>query len=195
VNFDVIIIPSSRSSRSLINGHEKGSLPPKYVGGMTQNGVRNLKIFAEEGGILIFLNSSCNMAVSSFSLPVRNVLSEVKKQEFICDGSLLRNEFDISHPLAFGMPKTGAVVFENGCAFEILPTFGEKENITSAAKFPGENLLMSGWIFGEKKIRNKSTILDVPLKKGKVILLGFPVQFRGQPYGTFKLLFNAVLYH
>ena len=53
---------------------------------------------------------------------------------------------------------------------------------------------MSGFIYGERLIQQKSAILDVSLEKGKLILLGFPVQYRGQPYGTFKILFNAIYY-
>ena len=53
---------------------------------------------------------------------------------------------------------------------------------------------MSGWIYGDKVIRQKAAILDILYRKGKIILLGFPVQFRAQAYGTFKLLFNSILY-
>jgi len=55
-------------------------------------------------------------------------------------------------------------------------------------------MLMSGWIHGEKLIKDRSAVLDVAYEKGRLVLLGFPVQFRGQPYGTFKLLFNAIFY-
>ena len=34
-------------------------MPPQYVGGITEAGVRNVKKFVEEGGILVMLNSSC----------------------------------------------------------------------------------------------------------------------------------------
>ena len=82
----------------------------------------------------------------------------------------------------------GAGVFAESCAFDIMPSFGSKKEPRSAAKYAGENLLMSGWIHGEKLIRDKSAVLDVPLGSGRVVLLGFPVQFRGQSFGTFKLL-------
>ena len=53
---------------------------------------------------------------------------------------------------------------------------------------------MSGWIYGDKTIRQKATIMDIPYGQGKIILLGFPVQYRSQSYGTFKLLFNSIYY-
>jgi hypothetical protein len=60
--------------------------------------------------------------------------------------------------------------------------------------YPEENPLMSGWIYGDRVIRQKAAILDIPYGKGKIILLGFPVQFRAQSYGTFRLLFNSIFY-
>jgi len=92
------------------------------------------------------------------------------------------------------MPKEAASVFSESCAFDIMPSFEGKAEPKSVAKYPAENLLMSGWIYGEKYIHQKSAILDLPTSKGKIILLGFPVTFRAQPWGTFKLLFNSVFY-
>ena len=42
--------------------------------------------------------------------------------------------------------------------------------------------------------RKDAPSVELPLGSGRVVLLGFPVQFRGQSFGTFKLLFNAILY-
>jgi len=193
-NYDVIIIPHSRRPESVVNGNAKGTMPPRYVGGITANGVRNLKLFVENGGTLIFMNGSCNFAIDYFDIPVRNVLKGIKRGEFICDGSILRMEFDTSHPLAYGMPKEAGTVFDSGCAFTITPSFDSKKQPLSAAKYPEENPLMSGWIHGGRIIRQKATVLDVPYGKGKIILLGFPVHNRAQPYGTFKLLFNSIFY-
>jgi len=193
-NYDVIIMPHTRRPESVVNGHAKGTMPPKYVGGITANGVRNLKLFVENGGTFIFLNGSCNFAIDYFDIPVRNVLKGIKRGEFICDGSILRMEFDASHPLAYGMAKEAGTVFDSGCAFTLTPSFDSKKQPLSAAKYPEENPLMSGWIHGDRIIRQKATVLDVPYGKGKIILLGFPVHYRAQPYGTFKLLFNSIFY-
>lgn len=193
-SYDVIIMPDTYRPEAVINGYAKGTMPPKYVGGITPNGVRNLKLFVEGGGILIFINNSCNLAIEHFSLPVRNVLKGIKREDFVCSGSILRMEFDTSHPLAYGMPKEAATVFESSCAFNTIPSFDSKEQPQSVAQYPEENPLMSGWIYGDKAIRQKATIMDIPYGQGRIILLGFPVQYRSQSYGTFKILFNSIFY-
>ncbi len=193
-NYDVIIVPSARRSESVVEGHAKGSMPPQYVGGITPNGVRNLKSFVMNGGALIFLNAACSLALEHFDIPVKNVLQGVERQKFVCDGSILRMEFDSEHPIAYGMAKETGTIFDGSCAFTVMPSFESSGEVKTIAKYPGENPLMSGWIFGDSLIRQKSSIVEVPYGKGKIILLGFPAQFRAQPYGTFKLLFNAIFY-
>lgn len=193
-NFDVIIMPDISRPEAVINGYAKGTMPPQYVGGITANGLRNLKLFIENGGTLIFMNAACNLALDYFNLPARNVLKGVKSENFVCTGSLLRMEFDTSHPLAYGMPKEASTVFESSCAFDILPSFESQKQPIIVAKYPEEDLLMSGWIHGAKIIRQKAAILEIPSLKGRIILLGFPVQFRAQPHGTFRLLFNSIFY-
>ena len=37
-------------------------------------------------------------------------------------------------------------------------------------------------------------LAEVPFEKGRIILFGFPATYHAQPYGTFKLLFNAIFY-
>ncbi|MGQ9801649.1 MAG: M14 family metallopeptidase [Candidatus Saccharicenans sp.] len=192
--YDTIIIPDHYSPELLLNGYHKGDMPPDYVGGLTERGVNNLKQFVKEGGTLVFLNSSCNLATSQLKPAVRNVLEKAKRDEFNCSGSILLAEFDRTHPVAYGMDSQQPVVFAESCAFDVFPSFDQKNSPRIVAKYAGDNLLLSGWIYGEKLIQQKAAIVEIPLEEGRLVLLGFPVQFRAQPRGTFKLLFNSIFY-
>jgi len=64
--------------------------------------------------------------------------------------------------------------------------------VTTAASYSDNLLLLSGWIFGEDHIRNRAAICEVEYGAGRIVLFGFRVQFRGQPHGSFKFLFNAI---
>ncbi len=211
--FDVVILPDQRAA-SIINGHRKGTMPQAYVGGITMDGVDNLKVFVEQGGVLFCNRSSAALAIEYFKLPVKNVLKGVKPDSFNCPGSLLKVIFDSSHPLSYGLPERSMAYFSHGSAFEIISdTAGIKQdkknnpaqqaNVSSekadrspriVAGYPDDLLLISGWLIGEELIRKKAAILDVPYGKGRIILSGFNVHNRAQSYLNFKLLFNAVYF-
>ena len=192
--YDVIILPDMSASE-MIQGHAPGTLPPEYVGGIGTTGVANLRTFAENGGTLVCLNNACELPIKHFGLEVINVLEESnqanahesKKNTFFCPGSLLRVFIETTHPIGYGLDRETAVFFKSGPVFEVR---GGK----AVASYPNFNPLMSGWIEGEKRIRQKAAALDVNLGKGHVVLFGFKPQHRAQSHGTFKLLFNAIYY-
>jgi hypothetical protein len=192
--YDVIILPDMSASE-MIQGHAPGTLPPEYVGGIGTTGVANLRTFAESGGTLVCLNNACELPIKHFGLEVINVLEESnqanahesKKNTFFCPGSLLRVFIETTHPIGYGLDRETAVFFKSGPVFEVR---GGK----TVASYPNFNPLMSGWIEGEKRIRQKAAALDVNLGKGHVVLFGFKPQHRAQSHGTFKLLFNAIYY-
>ncbi len=193
-SYDVIIIPDGSRPDAIVDGFPRGTMPAKYVGGITANGLANLKSFAEAGGTLIFMNEACNLAADRLGLPVRNVLKNAKPEEFNCSGSIIRAEFDAGHPIAYGMPAEGAVVFADSCAFDTFPSFEGGKEVRTPARYGAEDVLMSGYIHGEKLIQRRASIVDAPVGKGRIVLLGFPVSLRGQPRGTFKLLYNSIFY-
>ena len=44
----------------------------------------------------------------------------------------------------------------------------------------------------EKYLANTSAMLNVNYGGGNLVLFGFKPQFRGQPRGTYKLIFNSI---
>jgi hypothetical protein len=191
--FDVIIFPN-QSANSIINGHKPGTMPPQYVGGISQQGVSNLKQFVEAGGTLITLGSACDLPIKQFGIPVKNVLHSVKREEFVASGLLVKIDCNQKHPIGYGMPEEAVGFFANSPTFDIIPSFKNSDQPAVIVKYPNKDILVSGWMMGDKLIKNKAAVVEVPLGKGKLVLLGFRVQHRGQTIETFRLLFNSIFY-
>jgi len=110
---------------------------------------------------------------------------------FFCPGSLLRNEFDTNHPIAFGMPEEWPVFFRYDQAYRLKPAFGAEAEVVS--RYPAEGpIAASGWLLGEDLLRDQANVIAFKVDRGTVIALSSQVAFRTQPRVTFKLLFNAM---
>ncbi|MCS7364096.1 MAG: M14 family metallopeptidase [archaeon GB-1867-035] len=184
--FDVIIIPSQKLE-NIIEGRKEEDYPPEYCGGIGEIGVENLNNFVINGGTLITLNQSCMLPIKKMWIPVSNALEGVSEEEFYVPGAILRAIVDNKHPIGYGMPIDAAVLFVNSPAFKCQEKY-------VVARYPPTNPLLSGYILGDKYLHNLAAIVDIPKGKGRIILFGTPVQFRCQTPGTFKMLFNALLY-
>lgn len=159
---------------------------PEHVGGIGAQGVAALDAFVREGGTLVTLSTASELPMQFFALPVRNA-ARGSETGFYSPGSLLRATVDTTNPLAFGMPKD-AVVFSNGGPVMDVTAGSAK----SVANFVRRDLLASGWLSGERSVLGKSILVEAAYGKGRVVMYGFRVQHRGQPFGTFKLLLNAL---
>ncbi len=185
-DFDVIIFPDLRG-RAIIDGVPEKATPPEYSGGIGEVGVKHIREFVQNGGALITLNSAAEFPMKQFYLTIENNVEGVDRKNFFIPGSILKVLIDTKHPIAYGFERDGAVFFRRS------PVFGVKEG-KAVVRYPVHNPLLSGWVNGEKYLYNKAALVDVPLEKGRIILIGFPVQYRGQTNGTFKLLFNSIYY-
>ncbi|WP_305982526.1 M14 family metallopeptidase [Roseivirga thermotolerans] len=187
--YSALIFPS-QSGRGIMQGHSQGRMPEKFVGGIGEEGVKALDTYAKSGGTIIFFDASSDFAIEQFKLPVKNVLSGLKDTEFFIPGSLIRTDIDTSNPLAFGMMNQVAASFDNSGAFAVE---SGAQGIEEVARYASDDLLMSGWAMGEEKyLANTSAMLNVNYGGGNLVLFGFKPQFRGQPRGTYKLIFNSI---
>ncbi len=174
----------------MLDGYAKGSVPPQYEGGIGADGVRALDAFVRGGATLVCFNRGSLFAIDQLHLPVKNVVATARRQEFFTGGSILQVEVDPSQPAMAGMPDRAAVFVDSSPVFET--TDGFKGEVLARYQSAGSPL-MSGYLLGEKLLNGKIAALNVRLDKGQVVLLGFRPQWRGQPFGTFRVIFNALL--
>ena len=198
--FDVVLIPDS-PARAILSGRQPpraqapsdgGSLepqtPPEYRGGIGEEGVASLKAFVEAGGTIVTLNNASGLYAKKDSGAVENALDSVDKKAFFIPGSILQVSVDPTNPIAFGSAPTVPIFYEDGPAFKVT---GDAHSVAS---FTTDQPLLSGWILGGQFLKGTSVIAQEPVGKGNLILFGFRPQYRAQSEGTYKFLFNALLY-
>lgn len=203
---------------TILTGHSRGSMPDEYTGGIGLAGAYALQKFVSNGGTMLTFGAAAQFAIEQFGLPVRNIVGGASSKDFSIPGSLIRVNVDTTNPLAYGMSPeiaanvVGGAAFDSlsqiGCADDLLnqrncievtrggrpmKTFDEPVLFDSVVDYADEDLLMSGWAAGTEYIAGKSALVRVPHGSGEVIIFGFRPQFRGQPRGTYKLIFNALL--
>jgi hypothetical protein len=79
--------------------------------------------------------------------------------------------------------------------FERGPAFESKEGFRGriiAAYSKEQSPLMSGYLLHPERIQGKAAAMEVQYGKGRVYLLGFRPQWRGQAHGTYQFIFNAI---
>ncbi|HSR67935.1 MAG TPA: M14 family zinc carboxypeptidase [Acidobacteriota bacterium] len=197
-NYDLIIIP--HDSTATIMGEEDESrrggrrreYPPQYRSGIGEEGLEALQAFVQEGGTLLTLGEATQFALDKLEINVRDPLADLDSEEFFCPGSTLRAHFDNTHPLAYGMPSEGYVLFWQGPALEITPS-RHNDHYQRVVTYKEQDILQSGWLIGEEHLSEKAGMVTARKGQGEVILIGFRPQHRAQTDGTFKLLFNAIL--
>ncbi len=202
--YDVILLPDATYDQ-MLSGLAPGTMPEEYTGGMTARGVANLFAFATSGGTLVALDTASQLPLTTFGLPIRDVTAGQPATDFFIPGTLLRIEVDPTHPVGFGMPREATAFFARSPAFSVgrQATATERQRgkqpespdgIRVIARYPEEDLLVSGWLLGEPVLARRAAVVEARVERGHLILLGFRAQHRAQPHGTFKLLFNSLLF-
>ena len=214
--FDVIVFTDGAIRRGGAGGRGGGgggfggapdpsTIPAEYqgmIGRITEETTMpQLKRFVESGGSIVTIGSSTSIA-EVFGIPVSNHLVEkgpdgkdraLPGEKFYIPGSLLRTHIDNTNPLAYGMPDQVDVFYDNSPVFRMGPTAAMKKTNT-VGWFSGADVLDSGWAWGQQYLDGGAAVAEASVGEGKVVLLGPEVNFRDQPHGTYKLLFNGLYF-
>jgi hypothetical protein len=163
---------------------------PEHAYQLNADDLRRFEQFVREGGTVVCLSNASTFAIQQLKLPIGNVVAGLRPEEFFLRGSIVEVTIDRAHPVMAGMPEKAAVFVDAS------PVFETQEGFRGAvlARYQGNGSpLLSGYLIGERYLQGHAAALDAQLDAGHVVLLGFRPQWRGQPFGTFRVLFNAVL--
>jgi hypothetical protein len=162
-----------------------GDAPPDP----TEARVKALDDFVRAGGTVICFNRSSSATIDQLKLPVKNAIAGLNRQQVFVGGSLLKVTADPTQRVMAGMPADAAVFYDSGPVFETQEGF---KGAVLAKYAPEGSPLLSGYLLGQQYFQGKAAALDVELGSGHVVLIGFRPQWRGQPFGTFKVIFNSL---
>ena len=154
--------------------------------------VRAVDAFVRAGGTVVAWNQGAASIATALQLPVSNVVAPIGNREvFFTGGSILRAIVDQAHPVMAGMPAQADVMVFNSPVFTTLDGFQG----AVLAKYPSDGTpLRSGFLKGPQFVQGFAAALDVKHDAGHAVLFAFQPEWRGQPTGTFRAIFNAAFY-
>ena len=213
--YDVILfvggaIPAYRAEAgsNAIGGYEgrepnEKEIPEMYhaqLGRITAaKSIPALKEFTEAGGTIITIGSSANLAYH-FKLPIRNALVEMVNgkerplpgEKFYIPGSVMQVAVNNDHKANWGMKPNADVYFSASPVFNLLPNATATGEVTPLAWFATDKTLRSGWAFGQSYLQQAVAAFEAKVGKGKLLVYGPEITFRGQTHSTYKMLFNQL---
>jgi hypothetical protein len=206
--FDVIVFPDA-SKDVLTKGKYKrfdryvsNDYPPQFRKPISKKGRGKLTEFITSGGVVVSWGHSTGLFTEglplpkdgeeseTYELPVRDVSERLKGVSV--PGAFLAVDLIPDHFLTWGMPeKAGAFSRGTPVFATSIPVLDTDRRVIGI--YPERDLLLSGYIAGEKELQNRPSMVWVRAGKGQLVLFGFRPQFRGSTPATFKLVFNSLL--
>ena len=158
-----------------------------------------LKEFTEAGGTIITVGSSANLAYH-FKLPIRNAIVEMVNgkerplpgEKFYIPGSVMQVAVNNEHKANWGMKPTADVYFSASPVFNLLPNATATGEVTPLAWYATDKTLRSGWAYGQSYLQQTVAAFEAKVGKGKLMVYGPEITFRGQTHSTYKMLFNQL---
>lgn len=156
------------------------------------NSVPKIKSFIEGGGKVVTIGTNSNLAFH-LGLPVQNKLYEngkaIPSEKFFVPTSILRSKVNVGQPSTWGLDDEIGVMYNNNPVFSFASNSTQLEPIIW---FDNQELLLSGWAWGENYLNNGVSAFKASIGKGEYYAFGPDIMYRGQSHSTFKLLFNQL---
>ncbi len=186
-------------------GRSAADVPAEYkmmTGSVTaEKSVPELKKFMEQGGTVVTIGSSANLAYH-IGLPVADALTETNNgverslpgEKYYIPGSVMQVSVKTGEPAMWGMPASTDIYFDSSPVFKLKPGTSAIA-IKPLMWYPSDKTLRSGWAWGQAYLKDGLAAFEAPVGAGKLDVFGPEITFRAQSHGTFKILFNQLYRH
>ena len=157
--------------------------------------VPQLREFLEDGGTIITIGNSANLA-THMNLPVGNHMVDasgrpLSSDEYFIPGSILEARVDNSNPIAYGLDDRIDMMFNRSPVLR-LESGAESLGVRRLAWYDSDTPLRSGWAWGQEHTQNGLAAIEADVGDGKLLIFLPEVMYRGQPHNTFKFVFNGI---
>ncbi len=149
--------------------------------------------FIKGGGTVLTWGNGATSMAQALQLPVQNTTAGLSRKEYFTGTSIMQVLVDAAHPVMAGMPERADVTVNQPPAFTTTDGFVG----TVLAKYPADaSPLRSGFITpgGDKFLQGFAAGLDVKHGNGHVVMFAFNPDWRGQPTGSFRMIFNSLFF-
>lgn len=200
-DFDVLVFASDLTTSDAPASYRSkqpaaADIPAQYrpwLGEITPDkSIPQVQAFVKDGGSVVTIGSAHRIA-TKLGVPVADVLLDASGKappatDFFIPGAILETVVDNRQPLAFGLDRKLNIFFNRNSGFR---HSGPQAAIVG---YPQQVAVNSGWAIGAQKLAGSDAVLDLPLGKGRVMVLGPDVVNRAQARASLPLLLNAMLY-
>jgi hypothetical protein len=190
--YDVIVI-ADQQPRDILEGNTAKSTRPEYRGGIGEEGLQALKAFVADGGTLVMMGNSTDLAIQKWPISVRNLKRGLSRDQHFAPGTVVHVQVDTASPIGFGEPVDTYGFYNNSPFFDVTDGFAS-QRVNVIARYPNTEIVASGWMKGEDLMAGRAAVVQIDMNPGHLVLFGLRPQHRAQTQATFPLLFNALYF-
>jgi hypothetical protein len=161
----------------------------------TQTTVPAILDFARQGGTVVAVGTSTALGFHA-GLPISDYMvgedgEPYSREEYFTPGSVHDIKLEHVSPVTHGLGERVDVLHSHSPVFRVEDG---AEGVRILAWYDTDSPLKSGWAWGQEKLDGGASMLEADYGAGKLFLFGPKITFRSQSHGTFKLLFNGMMY-
>jgi hypothetical protein len=148
--------------------------------------------FLNAGGVILTIGASHRLGLyPDLNLAFKNAVSGLPRTDYYVPGSVLNAAMDNTQIVAWGMPDRVNLFIDSSPIFQYT---GPDSRLSTISWFDSTTPLISGWAIGQDKLKDMVPLIQAQIGDGMLFLFGPDIDFRAQPHGSYKLIFNGIYY-